>query len=306
MPRIHRQHLDCVFYLYKSREDAEAGINIGGTGFLVATPTSDGLGHHYGVTNWHVAVKSGASVIRLNTVDGGIDIIELGPEDWLFEPGKDDIAIAPLSIRRPEQKAWFIGISTFITRELADKFYFGPGDDVFMIGRFVDLDEKETNTPSLRFGNISTQPVRVTQPTKYKDGFSYCVDMHSRSGYSGSPDFVYRTPGNDLAWAIERGPIDISNARMMLLGIHWGQFPEDWDVIEEGSLEESSVSSLGNGKKIRGLSGMTCVIPAWRIMDILNSENLGNQRKAIEKSRGSETTAEKPMDSGLRRNDGFR
>ena len=56
--------------------------------------------------------------------------------------------------------------------------------------------------PALRFGNISTSPVAVKQPTQYREELNYRVDMHSRSGYSGSPVFVYRTPGNTLEWAV--------------------------------------------------------------------------------------------------------
>src|ERR1700681_1223038 len=70
MPRIPQNVISSVFYLYWSREDAEAGKNPGGTGFIVRYEgTFDGgiPGHHfYGVTNWHVACQ-GFSTIRLNT-----------------------------------------------------------------------------------------------------------------------------------------------------------------------------------------------------------------------------------------------
>src|SRR5205823_82762 len=68
------------------------------------------------------------------------------------------------------------------------------------IGLFVDHDGVTTNVPSARFGNISMLPNKnatIEQPTNYR-GESYVVDMHSRTGFSGSPVFVYRTFGSDL------------------------------------------------------------------------------------------------------------
>src|SRR5258706_10799839 len=87
MPRIPENVIQSVFYLYASKEDALAGINPGGTGFIVDTglkldPASHSytLPHYYGVTNWHVACR-GFPVIRLNTVvDGGIDVLDFNPD----------------------------------------------------------------------------------------------------------------------------------------------------------------------------------------------------------------------------------
>jgi hypothetical protein len=73
----------------------------------------------------------------------------------------------------------------------------GPGDDVFMVGRFIDHDGGNKNRPALRFGNISIDPTPIMQDNGVRVP-AYCVDLHSRTGFSGSPVFVYRTPGPDL------------------------------------------------------------------------------------------------------------
>ncbi len=76
MPKIPPEVIGSVFYLYKSREDAEAGSAFGGTGFIVAVPSE--LGDYvfpYAVTNWHVAVSGGASVVRVNKKGGVVDIV---------------------------------------------------------------------------------------------------------------------------------------------------------------------------------------------------------------------------------------
>lgn len=288
MPVIPSKFLDCVFYLYRSREDAESGKSAGGTGFFVAIPTEDQLGHHYAVTNWHVAVRYGFSVIRLNTADGGTDILEFDPEEWEFEDGKDDIAIVPLSIRDPAHKAYFIGTQVFLSERSAEEQAIGPGDNVFMIGRFMDIPAVKENVPTLRFGNISSKPISVKQPTNYEDGQCYCIDMHSRTGYSGSPVLAYRTPGDTLEWITgEPGKrfVTLSGSLMVLLGIHCGQYPEYLPIVDSPDKEESYLELGLSGKSIKALSGMTIVIPAWKIMGLLNCDKFVAQRDTVERER---------------------
>lgn len=180
MPKLGKYQpvLDIVFFLYRSVEDARVGKNSGGTGFLISVPTPwpDRL-HIYGVTNWHVAVDQGASVVRLNTKDGNTDIFEFGPEDWQFIPNHHDIAVISLPTK-PHHKVKFLDNQFLISEDYARENEIGPGDDVFMVGRFVDFDGAQTNRPSLRFGHISMQDAPITQPNGYK-GESFIVDMLS-------------------------------------------------------------------------------------------------------------------------------
>jgi hypothetical protein len=148
-----------------------------------------------------------------------------------------------------------------------NKFNVGLGDDVFMLGRFVEKDYGPMNAPTARFGCISTMPSPVEQcgPRKgLKD--SYCLDMHSKGGYSGSPVFVYRTPGTNLEHTFRTGATDLSRSMLLLLGVHFGQFSEEMKVI-------------GNHDyPIYGASGMTCAIPSWKILDLLDKEELKEER----------------------------
>jgi hypothetical protein len=94
MPRVANDFLDCVFYLYRSREAAEHGEQAGGTGFWVnyAPPGLINAYVVFAVSNKHVVADTGASLIRLNKVGGGVDIFEFEPHEWHFT-GKDDLAI---------------------------------------------------------------------------------------------------------------------------------------------------------------------------------------------------------------------
>jgi hypothetical protein len=301
MPKIPENVIQSVFYLYASKKDALAGVDPGGTGFIVDTgPNMESgrynLPHHYGVTNWHVACQ-GFPVVRLNTVDGGIDVLEFNPDQWEFLPGKYDVAVIPLTSLDGKTHAVHSITTSMFVNKASSPYY--VGDDVFMVGLFVDHAGVTTNIPSARFGNISMLPnpsATIRQSTGH-DGVSYVIDMHSRTGFSGSPVFAYRTFGNDLAqgsshrfdnlriddWLSEvrrSGTLEVRTL-FNFLGIHWAQFPEEWEINTKKRRTKKEVQKKGLLLKescIEGMSGMTCVIPAWEILEVLNMPKLGKQR----------------------------
>lgn len=307
MPRIPHNVIRSVFYLYRSREDAQAGKDPGGTGFIVrydgwfGNPRPPGP-CFYGVTNWHVACRAGCSVVRLNARGSGTDIIEFGPEDWHFLPGKYDVAVVPLTLDEAKHDASYV--STNLFAPMVQGHYgreISIGEDAFMMGLFVDHDGVTTNVPGARFGNISMLPnpsAPILQPTGFR-GEAYVIDMHSRGGFSGSPVFVYRTFGSDLTdrgvefdnlvitnldqvlraqgRASMRGRLE-SNTLFNLLGIHWGQFPEEWEITEGAKSEEARHKLKVDGAYVQGLSGMTLVVPAWHIREVLDMPKLAEAR----------------------------
>lgn len=311
MPRIPQNVINGVFYLYGSREDAESGRNPGGTGFIAHYQgAGDDIvpgNHVYGVTNWHVACDRGLSTIRLNTKDGRIDVVELDPCEWHFLPGKYDVAVVPLSLNGNIHEVSSVSTRQFARAPGTFTYGIGVGDDAFMVGLFVDHGGVATNVPSARFGNVSMLPNRkatIEQPTGY-NGESYVVDMHSRTGFSGSPVYVYRTFGSDMSdprgirfdeLHIDQfksfrpdGTINLSgrlsghirSAQMFqLLGIHWGQFPERWELRDRPTQEEARRKDLiVDGAYVEGMSGMTCVVPAWNILEVLESPMLAKLRQ---------------------------
>lgn len=313
MPKIPKKVMDCACYLFESREAAEAGQASGGTAFLVAIPAEvEGRGFTYAVTNWHAAVRDGASVLRVNTLQGGVDIFEFGPEDWTFD-SKLDIAVIPINLDPGNHRYATVPIGIFITKSELERLEIGPGEDVFMVGRFVDHDGGAINAPSLRFGNISTAPTLVEVAGKKSEAF--CIDMHSRPGYSGSPVFAFRTFGQDLT----NRNLDLSVGTIFgLLGIHCAQFPEMWQIAEGAQKFPETLSKVElvtEGKYVRGLSGMTVVLPAWSIMEVLNLPSLkqsreqANARERAERDRAGapiEESALSPEEIDQRRDAGLR
>lgn len=154
---------------------------------------------------------------------------------------------------------------------------------------------RRTNVVAVRFGNISTEPVLMKQPNGYENGLCYCVDMHSRTGFSGSPVFVYRTPGNTLEWALGGKPSSrATHSMLLLLGIHFGQYSEELPVRRKTKKvrAEGLLGAKSYDEYIEGMSGMTCVIPAWQITKLLNCEALVKMRKA------GDVMQRKPLASG--------
>jgi hypothetical protein len=304
MPKIHRALLESVFYLYRDEDAARSGIGAIGTGFIVGIPYG-GVDHYYGISNSHVVCANGGSVIRLNTYDG-IDLVDLGPEDWEVHLGGEDIAAVPLALSGEKHAVNAIPADMVLGE---GERMIGVGDDVFMLGLFADHEGITRNNPVARFGNISMlasedAPVKV----KGRDRICHIVDMHSRSGFSGSPVFVYRTFGQDLtqhsgeAVKIDlepllrmvrrgigpdriRGDLDTTlhyRTMFRLLGIHFGQFSERWKIaesaIDDAEAEGNALGISPDKAYVVGVSGMTCVAPSWKILELLNQPKFRDQR----------------------------
>jgi hypothetical protein len=287
MPRIDPKMLDCVVYLYDSAESAATGENCGGTGFIVSAPFKErpDLSLAYCVTNWHVAVQQGNVFIRINKLDGGTEIAISEPHQWQFNP-KFDIAIIEFPFKHDVYKMTMMPIEGFLTEPLAAEKKVGPGDSVFMVGRFMDHDGKMTNVPAVRFGHISVNPAPIKQEIgPYAD--AYCIDLHSRPGHSGSPVFVYRLPGYDLETAAPpsdgtKHVVTTEHNMLMLLGIHFAQFPERWQIGKTGLVTESDSEPLiREGAYVKGMSGMTCVLPAWNIRQVLEHPKFQEHRRRL-------------------------
>lgn len=288
--------LDATVFLYPSVEDAEKGKKFGGSGVIIGIPAQPfpEASFIYVVTNWHVACQSGNSVIRINTSDGKTHIVDKDPSEWIFLPGKQDLA----AIRIEDfgnKKLNYIGTSLFITDD--EKSDAHVGDDVFMVGRFIDYDGHETNRPALRFGTLSMMDAPIRQPTGFQ-GRSIIVDMHSRTGFSGSPVYVYRPGGITVLTEMTinnpnlpklEGPKrshrkwGIGNdVKVRLLGVLWGQFPERWEIQHKRDDNLASAALVTDGSYVNGFSGMSCVVPASQILELLNHPILKEDRTSSE------------------------
>jgi hypothetical protein len=271
MPRIRDTILDCSVFLYRSEEDAEAGIQYGGSGFLVGVPIEPALNlpQLYAVTNAHI-IDFGYPVIRLNSKEGGTRTIPLTESAWTRHPAGDDVAIAPITLDRQIHKYKYITPDNgdfFISRENAEKLRLGAGDEAFMVGRFYGRDERQTNVPIVKSGHIASgQPTELKQ--EEREDFlqeSYLVEIESMSGFSGAPIFVWiptdriNTPTNPELKAEHR-------KRVRELGIG----PEEFFL------------GINWGHLVGGIAG---VVPAWKLTELLYLPEVVELRKGAEETR---------------------
>jgi hypothetical protein len=292
MPRLHPQLQDCVFFLY--RVSPKTGKIEGplGTGFFVAKsyPFHPQAQHLYAVSNWHVAVSLGASMIRVNTKDGTTRFLDYDPMDWIFDRSEDLAIVDVHDDLRPNDGISRVHERDFLAGDRWSRSGLTIAEHTFMIGLFPDHHGGDWNVPSARFGNISmlsSLHAKVKMPGGSEQA-CYLVDTHSKGGFSGSPVFVYGTSGSDLSKLDldERDPFGIpkpTNVLFGLLGIHCGQFWENVEVRKTLPIyDEANNDPILEGDRLKVPSSMTIVLPAWRILALLDVEQFAVARKKRE------------------------
>lgn len=278
--RIAQTLLDTSIYLYPDQSAAEAGERIGGSGFVVGMPL-DGIGEGahtlWAVTNRHV-VEGGHWTIRLNKREGGITCIDTIEDEWFFHPDGDDLAVRPLAVPHIAHVN-FVPWAMMLAKEASHILDIGPGDEVFVIGRFVAMDGTQKNTPTVRFGQISQMPTEKIRYEKYRQE-AWLIEAKSLNGYSGSPVFCHL---DTAYYRLNLNPIDGPDPKLGKVYDHNGNFIAR-GIFDSGPyflgvdccmipVWEKVCDSQGNqnqgGMQVPLNSGMMGVIPSWRLMDMM-------------------------------------
>jgi len=277
MPRIPDGALEGIVYLYPSVSDAESDSRLGGSAFLVmvASAVIPGKGILYAVTNAH-GIESGNTVVRLNTKDGKTDTFDFTEMNWLLHPDKDDVAICAMPQLDTDLHIYKeITPGMLLKRHEIDAFRVGPGDDVFVVGRFINSQGKVRNIPSVRFGNIAQMPHEPIEQKRVFGEFqqeSFLVEARSISGFSGSPVFLILHAASSRQEPGFRLHTDV----FRLLGIQWG-YIQDWE-----SVRDSTGKRVDTGLQVRLNTGMMGVVPAWKLGDLFRSDPLMEHKRKTE------------------------
>lgn len=275
MPRIDDRILNSVFYLYPSIESAKAGEQEGGTGFLIGVTSKvhPNHGYLYAVTNNHVIQEGYSTVIRITNIFGQTEIIPLGLNQWIPHPKGDDIAIAPLGQREKRtDRLYNIPSFLLLNHDTINIFDIGLGDDIYMVGRFVHHDGKSTNKPSVRSGIISVMP-DPHEGIEFEEGVrheAFLIEMHSISGYSGSP-VIWQLPLFDALLSLQRKKHPSSAKAIVgpwLIGIHYGSF-KDYNKVYEVTERHGEKYYSKTEYETQSHAGQAIVIPAWKIQEFL-------------------------------------
>lgn len=282
--RIRDDLRKCVVFI--GFPESNNGFTAIGTGFLVAYE-----GSMYLVTNQHITVKLEdiPFAIRVNRRDGGSDNILVDPLvhgiKWYQDQAENiDLAVLPFNY-----DLWTHGSDVKL---LSQEFFadigklpenqFGVGDQCYVVGLFRLMAGKTRNLPMVHSGNIALMPGQEKIPvndwmsqgypprTREVDG--YLVEVTSLEGLSGSPVFVrpahdWNGPGTPDGGSV---PTRLARDDVLLLGIWQGS----WDARAD------DVMAVERGRDVRVPVGIGIVVPANKLVDLLDIEDLRGQRAA--------------------------
>ena len=274
---FHDGALSQIVYLYQSVADAEKGARLGGSGFFITLPSMiiPGSGVLFAVTNAHV-IETGNTVIRLNTKDGKFDTFDFSEQEWILHHNREDLAICGMPRLDPNlHQTAEIAPVTFLKRHEVEAFNIGPGDDVFVVGRFINAQGKLRNIPSVRFGNIAQMPIEPIEQTRIFGKFqqeSFLVEARSISGYSGSPVFLIL----HATQSRQRDGLRLHTDVFRLLGIQWGY------IQDREPVRDSLDRPVDTGLNVKLNTGMMGVVPAWKLDDLLRRGDIVAAKKHLE------------------------
>lgn len=281
MPRIDDRLFAMVAYVYPNLLSAEGDLAGGGTAFLVGIE-ADGYPISLLVTARHVLYKR-QPLYRHPAPAVRFPNTSLPPREvtnWI-ESKADDLAVAVIT--DVPAHAVTLSLEDLLTEEMIDRLHVGAGDEVFYLGRFQPLP-KEPSVTTVRFGSISNpEPVEVPHDTfPGLRQVAYLVESRSRQGLSGSPVILMTTRDPDPEEeSQEARPIvtTIEGWNEYLLGVTFAYYPE----MQEFRARTRTATAGAGFDLITDLNaGMICVVPAWRLRDLM--ENDGRVRRHIEQA----------------------
>lgn len=205
------------------------------------------------MTNRHVAES--ANVLRFHRF-GRTEFVDVAPSNWIKHSNLDDVAAIRLRIDDPSAVP-IVPTGAFITEEFIREHGIRPGMEAFMMGRLVGRDGLQQTNPSVRFGHLAMMPDGVRRD----DGIlqeSFLVDLVSLAGYSGSPVFLFETSHHFP------GDKEIRFHGVRLLGINWGFYRRRETVWTGPDDCKEDTKHWVNAN-----SGFACVVPSWRILEVL-------------------------------------
>jgi len=277
VPRIPDDHLRSVVFIYLSEQDAHEGRQAGGSGFVVNYPSRVGdCRIRYVVTNAHV-VDGGGQWVRLNYL-GGSYTVHIPPEQWETSP-PGDFAIAVLVL--PEHVAPFeLSLDSLaLTPQEVANLGVGPGDEAYMVGRFIAHGGRITNNPIARFGSISLMPnpAEPVRDGRGNDVEAYLVEMRSHAGFSGSAVFLL-IPQRSFRGVIGDSSLESNITHFRLLGIDTGH---KLDILKVKQIDDTRMWHERDDMRAEHFSDVAIVAPIWQVVDLLNREDLAEQREQL-------------------------
>ncbi len=281
--QIPPEILKCVCYV-EVRDGSEWRHS--GTAFLVGLPLtgvsraveSDPVAV-YAVTAKHVLHHDGQTLdeddpwwyddarLVLNNSSGGIEYLPVPPEAWTPHP-TSDTAVLRIDID-PANDFMIWPVESYVNTEFFAKHELTPGEEVIVTGLLWAHPGEPQITPIVRVGHVASFPIDRVNLDTGPEG-AVLIEVLSFGGLSGSPAFLhlgdFRRENHGRGDLLTSdGPAGM-NGGNWLLGIVHGRFER-----EDPGKPNSEPLNVG----------ITPVIPAARIIELLSSEQLAEERQEI-------------------------
>jgi len=275
--RLPDQILRTVCFISPSTAD----IKYGGTGFIVAVKGDHDNAYLHLVTAKHVAkaVEGAPFVIGINTKRGEKAILdadlESGGMKWWYHPAEPDAVDAAVTMFAParyeELDIEWVFEAMFTNPALMTEKGIGIGDEIAIVGLFTAFSGQKRHFPIVRIGNLAMLPTERIPVEGFDPMEAYLAEVRSLKGLSGSPVFVRETL--NLIVGSEKG----GKAEKHLAGcgqIHFlGLISGHWDLPK--IYEPDQIKPVNMGVSI--------VVPAHKIMEVVNHPELVEMRKQYDK-----------------------
>ncbi|MFC1918605.1 hypothetical protein ACFLWW_01340 [Chloroflexota bacterium] len=265
--RVPDQVRQCVVFVglpVKMKKD-QIGIEFKGTAFFVGVPSEniEGLDYVYLVTARHVAktLEGKSFLVRINTKAGRSAVLMGEGARWWYHPTDESVDVALITFAPPPEFDYKrIQTGMFVSDKMIKNKSLGPGDEVFITGLFAQLSGSERNLPVVRTGTVAMIPDEKI-PTSMGEIEAYLIEARSIGGLSGSPAFVYETT-------------NLGSGSFHFLGLMHGH----WDIPgkKRGFVEDIYSAGTIN-------VGIAIVVPAPKILEVLNQPELVEQRLTEDK-----------------------
>lgn len=273
--RVPDEVRQCVVFigLPEARPQGQQVHAFRSTAFFVAVPseTIQGWNYIYLVTAKHVAerLENRTFYIRANTKDGRSMLVQGEGVKWFYHPTDRTVDVAVIPGLPPEPAEYkTVPTAMFLTDDIVRSANIGTGDEVFITGLFAHLQGTQRNLPIVRMGNIAMMPGEPVPTNQFGDIEAYLIEARSIGGLSGSPAFVQQT-------------VTMGIGAFYLLGLMHGH----WDIPPEHKNDEALMDADGNDTVNMGIA---IVIPAKKILEVLNHPALLEQRRQGDEQRRRE------------------
>jgi len=271
--RVPDEVLECVCFLCVNDRGT---YKYGGTGFFITIPSEKhtNIKYVYIVTAKHCVERAkqyGALYLRLNTLNGKAEMIEV-KRDWFYPLDESsDVAVLPFVPPQNIFRYGYLDMELFATEEVIKEQRIGVGDDLVITGLFTKRFGNQRNIPIVRTGIIAAMPEEALEDENTGLEYNaYLAEVRSIGGLSGSPVFVWLGAGR-----FYQNKITMSH-KVFLLGLVRGH----WDIQHRGhpvdfTVEESQAVNVG----------IAIITPIYEILDIIYGEELVKARRLEDRER---------------------